>query len=113
MWSMRVTLDVSQLDTSALKLFKLWKSQLMSVMADTHQSAMGPYVTVAAAGSALNASTAVRREALVVKVFRVVQAMSGGLGEGGSGEGGGDGGEGDGGGGLGEGGIGEVDGSEE
>ena len=69
----------------------------MSVMADTHQSAMGPYVAVAVVGSALNAWTAVSREALVVKVFRVVQATSGGLGEGGGGEG--DGSEGDGGGG--------------
>jgi len=68
MWSMRVTLDVSQLDTSALKLFKLWKSQLMSVMADTHQSAMGPYVAMAAAGSALYAWTAVFREAVLVNV---------------------------------------------
>eukprot|EP00964_Phaeocystis_antarctica_P045661 scaffold26294_cov60-Phaeocystis_antarctica.AAC.3 len=66
-------------------------------MADTHQSAMGPYVAVAAIRSALNAWTAVSREALVVKVFRVVQATSGGLGEGGGGEG--DGSEGDGGGG--------------
>ena len=65
---MVVTLDVFQLEMSALKLFNLWKSQLMSVMADTHKSAMGPYVAMAAAGSALNASTAVRREALVVKV---------------------------------------------
>ena len=117
MWSMRVTLDVSQLDTSALKLFKLWKSQLMSVMADTHQSAMGPYVTVAAAGSALNAWTAVCREALlvkvwdpwvqalVVKVFWIVQATSGGLGDGGGDEG-------DGGGGLGDGGGGDGDGGE-
>ena len=69
----------------------------MSVMADTHQSAMGPYVAVAVVGSALNAWTAVSREALVVKVFRVVQATSGGLGEGGGGEGDGSEGDGDGG----------------
>ena len=42
MWSMRVTLDVSQLDMSASKFVKSWKRELMSVMADTHQSAMGP-----------------------------------------------------------------------
>ena len=40
----------------------------MSVMAETSQSAMGPYVAVAAVGLALNAWTAVCREALVVKV---------------------------------------------
>ena len=40
----------------------------MSVMADTHQSAMGPNVAVAVVGLALNAWTAVSREALVVKV---------------------------------------------
>ena len=68
MWSMRVTLDVSQLDTSALKLFKLWKSQLMSVTAETSQSAMRPYVAMAAAGSALYAWTAVFREAVLVNV---------------------------------------------
>ena len=40
----------------------------MSVMAETSQLAMGPYVTMAAVGSALYAWTAVFREALVVKV---------------------------------------------
>ena len=39
----------------------------MSVMAETSQSAMGPYVAVAAVGLALNAWTAVSRAALVVK----------------------------------------------
>ena len=77
----------------------------MSVMADTHQSAMGPYVTVATAGFALNAWTAVVREALVVKVFWIVQATSGGLGDGGGDEG-------DGGGGLGDGRGGDGDGGE-
>ena len=48
-----MTLEVSQLETSALKYFKSLKSPLMSVMAETSQSAMGPYVTVAAAGFAL------------------------------------------------------------
>ena len=46
-WNMSlmvVTPEVSQLDTSALKFRKLWKRELMSVMADTHQSAMGPYL---------------------------------------------------------------------
>ena len=40
----------------------------MSVMAETSQSAIRPYVAVAAAGLSLNARTAVCREALVVKV---------------------------------------------
>ena len=51
-WAMFVTLDVSQLDMSALKFFKLQKRQLMSVIAETHQSAMGPYVAMATAGFA-------------------------------------------------------------
>eukprot|EP00964_Phaeocystis_antarctica_P098245 scaffold64291_cov60-Phaeocystis_antarctica.AAC.1 len=70
----------------------------MSVTAETSQSAMRPYVTVAAAGSALYAWTAVFREASLVKVFGGEGDGGGGLGEGGGG-----GGEG-GGGGLGEGG---------
>ena len=40
----------------------------MSVMAETSHSAMGPYVVMAAAGSALYAWTAVCREALSVNV---------------------------------------------
>ena len=40
----------------------------MSVMPETHQSAMGPYVAMAEAAFELNSVTAVRREALVVKV---------------------------------------------
>ena len=55
----------------------------MSVMAETHQSAMGPYVEMAALGLALNAWTAVSREALVVKVFVKVQADGDGGGGGG------------------------------
>ena len=39
----------------------------MSVMAETSQSAMGPYAAMAAVGLALNAWTAVSRAALVVK----------------------------------------------
>ena len=91
---MFVTPDVSQLEMSALKFFKSWKSSLMSVMAETHQSAMGPYVAMAKAAFESNSVTAVFREALLVKVW--VQAPVGGEGEV---EGGG--GEGDGGGGLG------------
>ena len=68
----------------------------MSVMAETHQSAMGPYFAMAEAAFELNSVTAVFRDALVVKVQ--VQACVGVLGEGSGGEGGG-GGLGDGGGG--------------
>jgi hypothetical protein len=67
MYCMFVTLDVSQLDMSALKLFKSWKSSLMSVTAETSQSAMGPYASVAVATSAMYAATAVLREPLLVK----------------------------------------------
>jgi hypothetical protein len=66
----------------------------MSVMAETHQSAMGPYFAMAEAAFESNSVTAVFREALLVKVW--VQAPVGSEGEV---EGGG--GEGDGGGGLG------------
>ena len=110
---MSVTLEVSQFEMSALKLYNAAKSPRMLEMADTHQSAMGPYITVAAAGSALYAWTAVCREALVVKVFWVVQATSGELGDGDGGDGDGGGGDGEGGlggGGLGDGGGGDGDG---
>jgi len=50
---MVVTLDVFQLEMSALKFFKAWKSSIMSVMAETSQSAMGPHFAVAAVGLAL------------------------------------------------------------
>ena len=66
---MSVTLEVSQLEISVLKFVKSRKSQLTSVMAETSQSAIGPYVSVAAVGFASNARTAVCREALVVKVL--------------------------------------------
>ena len=51
----------------------------MSVMAETSQLAIGPYVAMAAVGSALYAWTAVCREALVVNVY------CGGEGDGGGG----------------------------
>ena len=88
---------------------KLKKSSRMSVMAETHQSAMGPYFAMAEAAFELNSVTAVFRESLVVKVSTV---QASGEGEGGSGEGDegdGGGGDGDGGGGEGEGGSGEGD----
>ena len=84
---MVVTLDVSQLEMSALKVNKKEKSQLMSVMAETSQSAMGPYVAMAAAGLVLYAWSAVCREALVVKVVSCTDGDSGGEGDGGGGEG--------------------------
>ena len=50
---MSVTLDVSQLDMSALNCFKSWKSPFMLVTAETPQLEMGPYVAVAEAALAL------------------------------------------------------------
>merc|ERR1719160_2088541 len=64
---MFVTLDVSQLDMSALNCCRLLKRSDMSVTAETSQLAMGPYVSVAAAGLALYAWTAVCRELLSAK----------------------------------------------
>ena len=58
-----VTLDVSHLEMSALKFCKPLKREPMSVMAETSQSAMGPYVAMAAVGLVLYAWTAVSREA--------------------------------------------------
>ena len=55
-WNMErmlVTLEVSQLEMSASKFFNLMKSWLMSVIPETSQSAMGPYVAVAEATLAL------------------------------------------------------------
>ena len=52
----------------------------MSVMAETSQLAIGPYVAIAAVGLALYAWTAVCREALVVNVY-CGGGEGGGLGE--------------------------------
>ena len=49
---------VPQLEMSASKFFKFWKRGHMSVMAETSQSAMGPYVAMAAVGLASNTPTA-------------------------------------------------------
>ena len=68
MAAMVVTLEVSQLEMSALKFWKPRKSSLMSVMAETSQSAIGPYVAIASAGSVLYAWTAVFSDAVSVKV---------------------------------------------
>ena len=53
----------------------------MSVMAETSQSAMGPYVAMAAVGLVLYAWTAACREALVVKVVSCTDGDSGGEGD--------------------------------
>ena len=67
-----MTPDVSQLEMSALKSFKCFKRELMSVTAETSQSAMRPYSAVAAAGSVLYAWTAVFRAAVLVNVAEQV-----------------------------------------
>ena len=61
-YCMLVTLEVSQLEMSAAKSCRSWKICLMSVMAEMHQSAMGPYIAMAAVGSSLNSRTALFRE---------------------------------------------------
>ena len=82
---MVVTLEVSQPEMSALKFVQPRKSSCMSVMAETHQSAMGSYFAMAEAAFELNSVTAVFREALVVKV----STMQAGVGSEGEVEGGG------------------------
>ena len=69
----------------------------MSVMAETSQSAIRPYVAMAVVGLALYAWTAVCRESLVVKVYAGLGLVGGGDGDGGGGLGLGGGGDGDGG----------------
>ena len=53
MLSMFVTREVSQLEMSALKFGWGGKSQLMSVIRETSQPAMGPYVALAEAALVL------------------------------------------------------------
>ena len=88
---MVVTPEVFQLEMSELKFRKFSKRLLMSVMAETSQSAMGPYVAMASVGLVLYAWTAVCRDALVVKVPGGDGGSEGGGGVAG-GEGGGNGG---------------------
>eukprot|EP00964_Phaeocystis_antarctica_P155171 scaffold124174_cov48-Phaeocystis_antarctica.AAC.4 len=111
---MSVTLDVSQLEMSALKFTLLRKRLFMSVMVETHQSAMGPYELMGP--FELNIFAAAFREALSVKVLGDggLSDGGGGLGDGGGGEGDGGGGDGNGGGGDGDcgGGLGEGGGGE-
>ena len=68
---MSVTLEVSQLEMSALKFSNVLKSLYMSVIAETSQSAMGPYFLMAAVGSASYSWTAARSSALVLKIAGV------------------------------------------
>ena len=83
----------------------------MSVTSETHQLAMGPYLSMADSAFELNCVTAVFREALLGKVW--VQAWLG-EGDGGDGSGGDGGGAGGGGsGGVGGGGVGGRGGSGE
>ena len=72
---MSVTREVSQLEMSALKFRMLEKSRYMSVTAETSQSAMGPYVAVAAVGSSLYSWTAVFRAASVEKKLETPLAV--------------------------------------
>ena len=76
---MSVTPDVSQPEMSALNAFNSMKSLLMSVITETPQLEMGPYVAVAEVALASNATTADFREVSSVKV------CGGGGGSGGSG----------------------------
>ena len=76
----------------------------MSVMAETSQSATGPYVAMAAVGLASYAWTAVCRSDLVAKVPGGVSGGDGGDGGRDGGDGGGGGGDGGGGGNGGDGG---------
>ena len=64
---MSVTLDVSQLDMSALNCDKPLKRLDMSVTAETSQLEMGPYVRVAAVASAVYSWAATCRELLSAK----------------------------------------------
>ena len=65
---MRVTLDVSQLEMSSLKFDTPENSQLMSVIAETPQSEIGPYALRAAALLLTHSWTAACRSALVANV---------------------------------------------
>ena len=62
---MSVTLDVFQLETSSSKVAKPLNRYLMSVIDETTQPEIGPYVLRAVARSLTHIWTAVSREALV------------------------------------------------
>eukprot|EP00964_Phaeocystis_antarctica_P005388 scaffold2947_cov67-Phaeocystis_antarctica.AAC.5 len=65
-----VTLEVFQLEMSTSKFSKPWKRKLMSVTAETSQSATGPYVLMATVGAAAEA----RAEAATVTAARAARA---------------------------------------
>ena len=88
---MVVTLDVFQLETSALKLSKPLNSPFMLSMDETSHLSMAPYMAMVEEALKSNARTAFFREAVLVKV-------PGGCGGGEGGDGGDDGGVGGGGG---------------
>ena len=89
---MSVTLDVSQLEMSALKRVKLKHSPFMLEIDETSQLAMAPYVVIAYETFESNAWTALIREAVLVKIPGGCGGGEGGDGgKGGEdGEGGGD-----------------------
>ena len=87
MLDMSVTLEVSQLEMSSLKFDKSENSEPMSVIAETVQPEIGPYVLRAVARSSFHIWTAVSRAALVTR--------DGGGGDNGGGDGGGGGGAGE------------------
>jgi len=68
MLPMSVTLEVSQLEMSALKLVRSLKSSLMSEIPETSQFATGPYLLVAEVTLALYSRAAVCSSALLVKL---------------------------------------------
>ena len=80
MLDMSVTLEVSQLEMSSLKFDKSENSEPMSVIAETVQPEIGPYVLRAVARSSFHSWTAVSRAALVTR--------DGGGGDNGGGDGG-------------------------
>ena len=84
---MFVTLDVPQLETFSLNVAKLRNRLPMSVIDETPQPEIGPYVLRAVARSLFHIWTAVSREAFVTK--------DGGGGGAGGGDGGGGGGAGE------------------
>ena len=90
---MLVTPEVFQPEMFALKYVRPVKSSDMSVMAETSQSAMGPYSAMAELASLLNSWAATFRAFRFAKVYGGGGAGGGeGGGKGGGGEGGGEGG---------------------
>ena len=90
---MSVTPEVSQLEISASKSFKPKKSQLMSEMSETLQSAMGPYVAIAEGALVSNFLAAAFKRTALVKA-KGGEFGGGGFSGGDGGSGGGMGGDG-------------------